>query len=199
MGAEQFHEQGNEATPEKAELKNELVEQQSEKIGEALEKAAEKSSIENGEHAAEKARVEALEQAVSVEKGSAEKQRKQPAASPARRRHGVVSKKQKDASFKQNMKHIQAELPAGQRAFSKVIHNPAVEKTSEVIGSTVARPNAILAGAIVAFFAVLAVYLIAKHYGYQLSGFETIGAFIVGWVLGIVYDFFKVMITGKKS
>ena len=60
------------------------------------------------------------------------------------------------------------------------------------------RPNAILAGAVVAFVLVLAVYLISKFYGYTLSGFETIGAFIVGWVLGILYDFFKVMITGKK-
>ncbi len=80
-----------------------------------------------------------------------------------------------------------------------MIHNPVVEKTSEVVGATVARPNAILAGALVAFFAVLAVYLTAKHFGYVLSGFETIGAFIVGWVIGILYDFFKVMITGKKA
>jgi len=97
------------------------------------------------------------------------------------------------------MTKLQEELPPVQRGFSKLIHNPAVEKTSEVVGSTVARPNAILAGAVVAFFAVLIVYLTAKHYGYILSGFETIGAFIVGWVLGILYDFFRVMITGKKS
>lgn len=90
-------------------------------------------------------------------------------------------------------------MPAPQRTFSKFIHNPAVEKASEVMGSTVARPNSILSGAIVAFFAVLAVYLIAKHYGYVLSGFETIGAFIVGWLVGALYDFFRVMITGKKG
>jgi hypothetical protein len=40
--------------------------------------------------------------------------------------------------------------------------------------------------------------LVAKHYGYRLSGFEAIGAFIAGWLVGILYDFFKVMITGKK-
>jgi hypothetical protein len=43
------------------------------------------------------------------------------------------------------------------------------------------------------------VYVVSKYYGYALSGFETIGAFIAGWVLGILYDFFKVMITGKKA
>lgn len=90
-------------------------------------------------------------------------------------------------------------MPASQRAFSKFIHNPAVEKTSEAVGNTVARPNAILAGAVVAFFLVLLVYVVAKFYGYRLSGFETIGAFIIGWIIGILYDFFRVMITGKKS
>ena len=96
------------------------------------------------------------------------------------------------------MSRVQAELTPSSRAFSKIIHAKPVEKTSEVVGSTIARPNAILSGAIVAFVLVLAVYLLAKNFGYVLSGFETIGAFIVGWVLGVLYDYFRVMITGKK-
>ena len=84
------------------------------------------------------------------------------------------------------------------RTFSKVIHNPVVEKTSEVVGSTVARPNAILSGSVGAFILVLGVFLIARHYGYQLSGAETIVAFAIGWVVGIVYDFLRAMITGSR-
>lgn len=61
-----------------------------------------------------------------------------------------------------------------------------------------ARPNAILAGSVVAFFAVLGVYLLAKNLGYVLSGFETIAAFVIGWIIGILYDYFRTMITGKK-
>ena len=97
------------------------------------------------------------------------------------------------------MAHVQSELPPTQRAFSKLIHSPVVEKTSEFVGGTVARPNAILSGAVVAFFLVLAVYLVAKHYGYLLSGFETIGAFIVGWVIGVLYDYVRALATGKPS
>lgn len=183
--------------PENLEVSAERVEAQK-NIESSLERSAENAKIENGEKAAENAKIEALKEAVSVEKGSAEKKKKESGA-PASRRHGVVSKKEQKASYTKHMKKLQAELPPVQRGFSKVIHNPVVEKTSEVVGSTVARPNAILAGAVVAFFAVLIVYLTAKHFGYVLSGFETIGAFIVGWVLGILYDFFRVMITGKKS
>ena len=97
------------------------------------------------------------------------------------------------------MKDVQAELTPASRTFSKVIHNKAVEKTSDVVGSTLARPNAILAGAVVAFIATLGVYLIAKNVGYTLSGFETIAAFIVGWVIGIVFDYLRVLVTGKPN
>jgi hypothetical protein len=96
------------------------------------------------------------------------------------------------------MADARAHMSAPSRAFSKVIHNKTVEQVSAAVGSTVARPNAILSGAVFAFLLTLAVYLIAKNLGYPLSGFETIGAFALGWILGILYDFFKVMITGRK-
>lgn len=200
MGAEEFHsKQEHEATPENsAELSPEQLESYL-KAEASVERAAEKSNVESGEKAEAKARHEALKEAISVERGSAEKKAKEAAGSPAKRRHGVVSKKERDASYKHHMKQLQSELKPGQRAFSKFIHNPVIEKTSEAVGSTVARPNAVLSGAVVAFVLVLGVYVVSKFYGYTLSGFETIGAFIVGWVLGILYDFFKVMITGKKA
>ena len=188
--------QSPETSPEK-EVSPERIEAQV-NIEAALERGAEKAKVENGEQAVENAKIEALKEAISVEKGSAEKKKKESSIASTRR-HGVVSKKEQKASYNHHMKKLQEELPPVQRGFSKLIHNPAVEKTSEVVGGTVARPNAILAGAVVAFFAVLIVYLTAKHYGYVLSGFETIGAFIVGWLLGVLYDFFRVMITGKKA
>lgn len=154
-------------------------------------------NLESNEKKAEKAKAEALNEAVSVEAGGAEKGATKPKEGPARRRGGI-SKKEKEASFKKEMARVQAEMSPPARAFSKVIHSKAVEKTSEVVGATVARPNAILSGAIVAFVLVLAVYLVAKNLGYVLSGFETIGAFIVGWIIGVLYDYFRIMITGKK-
>ncbi len=199
MGAEQFHGEAPEAkSPENKELSPEQLESYL-KAEAAVERASEKSNVENGEKAEKEARHEALKEAISVESGSAEKKRKEAAGSPAKRRHGVVSKKERDASYKHHMKQLQGELKPSQRAFSKFIHNPVVEKTSDAVGNTIARPNAVLSGAVVAFFLVLGVYLVSKYYGYTLSGFETIGAFIAGWILGILYDFFKVMITGKKA
>lgn len=167
-------------------------EQQREMIRERLEKGIEQSP----ETQAETARTEALEKAASAkhEKGTLVHQEK---THPERRR-GAISRKERDVSYQATMKEIQTHMSPAGRAFSKIIHNKAVEQVSDALASTVARPNAILSGAVAAFIISLATLLIAKHYGYRLSGFEAIGAFIAGWLIGILYDFFKVMITGKK-
>lgn len=151
--------------------------------------------VEKVEDANELAK-EALEKA-----NLAEKERK--AESPTRQealaeRPAGPNKVEREASFAATMREVRSQMPATSRAFSKVIHNKTVEKVSDGVGSTVARPNAILSGAIFAFILTLSVYLIAKNLGYPLSGFETIAAFILGWVIGIIYDFLRVMITGRQ-
>lgn len=166
--------------------------EQHEAIRDQLERKAEQAP----EKQLETARNEALEKAVSKEKEAHADTHKE--RSPAERRRGVITRKERDASYTATMKEVQTHMSSTERAFSKFIHHKAVEDVSEALGATVARPNAILAGAIMAFVISLSTLLIAKHYGYRLSGFEAIGAFVAGWLLGILYDFFKVMITGKK-
>lgn len=109
-----------------------------------------------------------------------------------------VTKQEKDAAYKKTMKQVQSEMSPVSRVFSKVIHAPAVEKASQALGSTVARPNALLAGGLSAFLFVLVAYFVAKKYGYALSGFETIGAFFIGWALGLIYDYAKLMFAGRR-
>ena len=96
------------------------------------------------------------------------------------------------------MTDARREMSAPSRAFSKLIHTKAVEKSSEAVGSTVARPNAILSGSIMAFVLTAGLYFWAKYVGYPLSGFETIGAFIIGWLIGMIIDFTRIMFTGKS-
>ena len=115
MGAEQFHD----SSPEVKKDSPELTGEQLENLERLEENERQKNTVENGEKAAENAKIEALKEAVSVERGSAEKKGKEP-TSPAKRRHGVVSKQQKKATYKKTMKHIQAEMPAAQRGFSKL-------------------------------------------------------------------------------
>lgn len=117
--------------------------------------------------------------------------------SPAERR-GPVTQKQLTREFNHTIHHIQDEMPPSQKAFSKFIHIPTIEKTSDILSITVARPNALLAGSVCAFALTLGVYLFAKSVGYTLSGFEPIAAFITGWLVGMLYDYLRIMITGKR-
>lgn len=172
-----------------------LGQQHAEALRQKHEKAGELSPEAN-ETTSARARLEALESAVSVEKASHSKEK---TATPPAARRGAISKRDLDTTYKRTMQQVQSELSAPSRAFSKVIHTKAVEKTSDALESTVARPNAMLAGAVTAFIFTLVIYLVAKNYGYRLSGFETIGGFILGWIVGLLFDYFRVMITGKHS
>lgn len=176
-----------------AEALDRLGKEQREKLAAERERTIEKGHENN----AESARHEALEQAARTEK---EKQpaEKRSERSPAERRKGPISKKEREASFKTTMSEVQSQMSGSSRAFSKVIHNKAVEKASEAVGSTVARPNAILAGSVMAFIFTLAIYTYAKNFGYPLSGSETIAAFALGWLVGVIFDYARIMFRGKS-
>lgn len=156
-----------------------------------LEKNAEKTTAENLENA----RHEALElaQEKEVEQAPAESSSKEV------ERPEKPIKRDLDASFNQTMTHIRKDMSPASRTFSKVIHNPVVDKTSEFVGNTVARPNLILAGAIGTLIIGTSIYLVAKNYGYVLSGFEAIGASVLGWAVGAIIEFARVGLKNKKS
>lgn len=179
--------------PEQHEQIQETLEQsQHERLANERERSVEHTQERNEADA----KKEALEAAAK-----AEKQTKHEEESPTEKRRDTPAQRRakQKVSFNNTMKEAQAHMSPATRTFSKFIHNKSVEKTSEVIGSTVARPNAVLSGAVTAFILSLLLYLIANHNGYPLSGSETIAAFIIGWAIGILFDYIRVMATGKKS
>ena len=152
-----------------------------ENTGEVLESAREQftDNIENRlERASEKEK--SAERKEDIRNEALEIASKHEAAQEKKARESKENKKDQpsltkadvEASYKNTLDNVQKQLPAPSRAFSKVIHNSAVEKTSDAIGNTIARPNLIIAGALGAIASII-VYLIAKKYGYVLSGSET--------------------------
>lgn len=167
-----------------------------EQIERAFNEKVEHRSPERGHDQQGEAGREALEQARGTEK-------EQPSsniesAEYSQKSH-VPNSKERSSAFNSVMEEVRSHMSPQSRVFSKVIHTPAVEKTSDAVGGTIARPNAILAGGISAFAISIIVYLVARYYGYPLSGTESIAAFAFGWILGVTFDFLRVMITGKKS
>jgi hypothetical protein len=103
----------------------------------------------------------------------------------------------RDESFETTMNEVSKDLPRSVRPFSRFIHHPIIEQGSELLGKTLFRPNALLFGGITAFISVLCLYFYAKFAGFALQGSETIIAFAIGWAIGIIFDFYKAMFTGK--
>lgn len=143
--------------------------------GEELEKQIEE---------AREARQEADRQALPTEKLQQEEQIQE---------NTIILAKSKtpEKAFNETMEVVQKQMSAPSRIFSKIIHNKIVEETSEVVGVTIARPNSILSGSVCALLLVTGLYVHAKYIGYSLSGFETIGAFLLGWIIGLVFDLIR--------
>ncbi|HEY2003598.1 MAG TPA: hypothetical protein VGH44_00595 [Candidatus Saccharimonadia bacterium] len=91
-------------------------------------------------------------------------------------------------NYAQTVSAMQRRLTPVSRSFSKFIHAPAVEKTSEILERTVARPS-VAAGATWTALIVGAVfYFTARHYGYMLSGSELLFSFVAGAVIGLAVE-----------
>jgi hypothetical protein len=91
-------------------------------------------------------------------------------------------------NFEHTMKSLQGRLSPASRSFSKVIHSPVVEKTSETLEKTVMRPS-VLNGALWTAVIVQAVlYFTARYYGFSLSGSEIIISLLAGGLLGVVLE-----------
>lgn len=164
--------------------------EQNERLREERERAAELSH----EQSVDEAR-SSVERASELLK-SKETTSKQPEQKLKTREK--ISKSDREQSFKNTMAEVHTQMSAPSRTFSRFIHSPVIEKTSEVIGGTIARPNAILTGSLFAFFATLVVYLVARYYGYALSGAETIISFALGWVIGLIFDYLVLLVRGKR-
>lgn len=124
----------------------------------------------------------------------------QPAANQENETTGpaMASKTRLSQSFDKTMQHTRTQMSAPARAFSKIIHAPAVEKVSDLLGSTVARPDAVLSGSVTALLLTLALYLTARYMGFELPGSVTVAAFVVGWLLGVVFDILRGMLRTRR-
>ena len=108
------------------------------------------------------------------------------------------SRRLRQESYRRTLSDARTDLTPTQRIGSKLLHAPVIDIMGELLTKTIVRPHAILFGAILAFITLLVIYITARHNGYLIQGSEVIVAFAVGWIVGILYDFFYIMITGKR-
>lgn len=88
------------------------------------------------------------------------------------------------------MKNMQSQLTAPSQPLAKVIHNPVVEKNSEVIGN-IGKAKPSYSWCYRCNSLSRSIYS-SRKCGYELSGFETIGLFILGWAIGAIIEYIRV-------
>jgi hypothetical protein len=93
-----------------------------------------------------------------------------------------------DVNYAHTMASLQHKLAPVSRRFSRLIHTPAIEKTSEALEKTVARPSVINGALWTALLVGGTFYIIARTYGYALSGSEILFSFLAGGLIGIAAE-----------
>lgn len=110
----------------------------------------------------------------------------------------VANRLDKLVAYGQTLKSLQSHFKPAQRAFSKLIHAPVVDRASEVIAKTVMRPSVTLGASLTALIVGAFFYISAKRYGFALSGSEFIISLLVGSVIGITIELLSHFIKGFK-
>lgn len=110
----------------------------------------------------------------------------------------LINKELKGIAYQRTLKRTRSKLPAPARAFSRIVHQPAIEAVSEVAGKTIARPSGVLAGGIFAFLSSSAFLWIARHYGYEYNYLLFALFFVGGFIVGIGVEF-GIKLANRKS
>lgn len=111
-----------------------------------------------------------------------------PDAAPTR-----ITNQDKTRAYQQTLRLIQRGLPTLSRGFSRIIHQPAIERLSELGEKTIARPSGLLGGGLAATVGLAIMLFYARRNGFALSGSELALFLVIGWGLGLLAEF-----TGKK-
>ncbi|MDO8265348.1 MAG: hypothetical protein Q7T41_00220 [Candidatus Saccharibacteria bacterium] len=100
----------------------------------------------------------------------------------------LINKQLKDMAYSRSMTRVRKHLSLPSRLFSKAIHSKVLDKPSEVIGNTVARPSGMLGGALLATVGTSVLLWVTKHYGYSYNYLAVIMLFVLGMTFGIVTE-----------
>jgi len=100
----------------------------------------------------------------------------------------LVNKQLKDMAYSRALVRTRKHLSAPSRLFSKAIHSKALDKPSEAIGKTIARPSGMIGGAVFALVGSSLLLWITRNYGYEYNYLAAILLFAAGMVVGITIE-----------
>lgn len=177
MSQEKIGSQGNESLRPN-EIAAERMTELAEKFDEALvEKGTESEILEQARKDTEKHARSAEQQSIASEVSSSN--------------DGVVrTKADRQSSYSSTIKSMQQRLTGNERAFSKVIHQKTVERTSEIAEKTIGRSSLLLGAFSVTFIGTLVIYIVSRRNGYVIDNYAYIVVlFVVGAIAGLLLEY----------
>lgn len=176
----------HESLPQSHESKNSIpssaeAKRHNERIKDKIESQAEK--VGDSSKAELEARHEIQETAISAAEYSSTSGEDNAPTRPI-----TTTKRDKQRSFETTMHHARKNMRVLDRTFSKVIHQRVVEKTSDALGKSIARPSGLLGASIASFIGLLLIFGVAKYTGFELSGSEMPLLLLVGLVSGLLIE-----------
>jgi hypothetical protein len=104
-----------------------------------------------------------------------------------------------DDTYNETLASLQNRMSPSSKAFSKLIHNPAVEHTSSILESTIMRPSVVMGTTWTALIVGVIFYVTARVYGFKLSGSEMLLALLGGAVLGLALEGIWMFFSRKQD
>jgi hypothetical protein len=111
-----------------------------------------------------------------------------PAAEKSPQRSPRIPLINAELNYAHTLASVRRHLSPVSQQFSRAIHHPVVEKTSEVLEKTVARPS-VMNGALWTAVVVGGIfYFFAHTYGYPLSGSTFVFSLLAGAIIGLIAE-----------
>ncbi|HSX27690.1 MAG TPA: hypothetical protein VLG25_02815 [Patescibacteria group bacterium] len=111
---------------------------------------------------------------------------------------GYAQKELKLNAYNRTIKHVRSQLNAPERVLSRLVHQPLVEKISDVSAVTIARPSGLLAGGFFSAIGSLVVLYMAKRNGFTYNRLVFVILFGGGFIVGLLVELMVKLLT-KKS
>lgn len=100
-----------------------------------------------------------------------------------------LHKQLKTSSYSSSLIQIRKRLPKKkQKAFSHVIHAKGMDSSNDFIANTIARPNSIIGGSLLALVGVLVGVFLSRYYGYSYNYLLLFLLFILGYVIELLIE-----------
>lgn len=153
-----------------------------EKIKHSIEKEAKAAKHEHSEN------IEKIRATIGLETEDTQSSKKYEAENNESGQPTLVNKEIKDISYRRTLKKVQSKLTYSSRVFSKIVHQPTIEKVSDITSKTIARPSGILFGGLFSFIGSSIFLWTARHYGYEYNFLLFLIFFVVGFMIGLTIE-----------